>query len=247
MSTEKDLNPRTVEVCFSPDQFDLFYTGQKVVVVVDVLRATSAICTAFAHGVSKIIPVATIEEAEVYLKKGYMVGAERNGEVVDGFTFGNSPYSYMGDKVKGQTIVLTTTNGTQAIHISRKAENVVIGSLINLKALCEWLLAKNEDVLILCSGWKDKFNLEDTICGGAIAEVLISTGKYHYHEDSTVASRYLFKAAEQSHFGFLRASSHRKRLKKLNIKKDVIYSLTPNQVDNVPILKDGALVDVRTL
>ncbi|MES2629916.1 MAG: 2-phosphosulfolactate phosphatase [Bacteroidota bacterium] len=238
---------RSVEVCFTPNQFDQYYTGQKVVVVIDVLRATSAICTAFAHGVARIIPVATVEEAEDYLKKGYMVGAERNGEVVDGFTFGNSPYSYMGDKVKGQTIVLTTTNGTQAIHISRKAENVVIGSLINLKAICDWLLEKNEDVLILCSGWKDKFNLEDTICAGAIAEVLIGDGGFHYHEDTTVAARYLFKSAEQSYFGFLRASSHRKRLKKLNLNKDIIYSLTPNQVDNVPILKDGAIVDWKSL
>ncbi len=236
-----------MEVCFTPGAFEQYYTGQKVVVVIDVLRATSAICTAFAHGVSKIIPVATVEEAEDYLKRGFLVGAERNGEIVDGFTFGNSPYSYMGDKVKGQTIVLTTTNGTQAIHISRKAENVVIGSLINLKAICDWLLEKNEDVLILCSGWKDKFNLEDTICGGAIAEVLIGSGNFHYHEDTTVAARYLFKSAEQSYFGFLRASSHRKRLKKLNLNKDIIYSLTPNQVDNVPILRDGAIVDVKSL
>ncbi len=240
-------NSKTVEVCFSPVQFDQYYLGQKVVVVIDVLRATSAICTAFAHGVAKIIPVATVEEAEEYLKKGYLVGAERNGEIVDGFSFGNSPFSYMGEKIKGETIVLTTTNGTQAIHISKHAENVVIGSLINLNALCEWLLEKNEDVLILCSGWKDKFNLEDTICAGAIAEVLIGTGIYHYHEDTTVAARYLFKSAEQSYFGFLRASSHRKRLKKLNLNKDIIYSLTPNQVTNVPILKDGVLVDVKTI
>ncbi len=240
-------NLKTVEVCFSPDQFDLYYKDQKVVVVIDVLRATSAICTAFANGVAKVIPVSTIEEAEDYQRKGYLVGAERNGEVVNGFDFGNSPFSYMGAEIRGKTIVLTTTNGTKAIHISRRAENVVIGSLINLEAICKWLLEKNEDVLLLCSGWKDKFNLEDTICGGAIAQVLVDSGKYHYHEDTTVAARYLFKSAEQSHFGLLRASSHRKRLRKLNLNRDIIYSLTPNQVDNIPILVDGVLVDYNLL
>jgi len=243
MTTEQ----KTVEVCFTPDQFERYYTDQKVVVVIDVLRATSAICTAFANGVEKIIPVATVEEAEDYRLRGYMVGAERNGEIVDGFDFGNSPFSYMGDQIKGKTIVLTTTNGTQAIHISKRAENVVIGSLINLNAICNWLVEKQEDVLILCSGWKNKFNLEDSICAGAIAQVLVDSGKYNYHEDTTVAARYLFKSAEQNYFGFLRASSHRKRLRKLNLNKDIIYSLTPNQVDSVPILRDGALVEYNLL
>lgn len=236
---------RTVEVCFSPHQFDLYYSGQKIVVVIDVLRATSAICTAFAHGVQGIIPVASLEEAEQYRSQGYLVGAERNGEVVDGYAFGNSPYSFMDEQIRGKTIVLTTTNGTQAIHISRKAEKVAIGSLVNLSAISEWLLEQHEDVLLLCSGWKDKFNVEDTICAGAIAEQLISSGRFHYHEDSTVAARYLFKSAANNYFGFLRASSHRKRLKKLNLNKDIIYSLKPDQVSIVPVLKDGVLIDFK--
>ncbi|HEX4887487.1 MAG TPA: 2-phosphosulfolactate phosphatase [Luteibaculaceae bacterium] len=243
MESEHVSEFKSVEVCYAPIQFEQYFTGQGVVVVIDVLRATSAICTAFEHGVAGIIPVSTIEEAESYRQRGYLVGAERNGEIVDGFSFGNSPYSYMGDEVKGKTIVLTTTNGTQAIHVSRLAKHVVIGSLINLNAIVNWLIEKNEDVLILCSGWKDKFNLEDTICAGAIAEMLIESRKFTYHEDTTVAARYLYKSAKQNYFGFLRASSHRKRLKKLNLNKDVIYSLTPNQVNNVPILINGVLVN----
>jgi 2-phosphosulfolactate phosphatase len=242
-----DSSLKTVEVCFSPHQFDLYYTGQKIVVVIDVLRATSAICTAFAHGVEGIIPVSSLEEAEQYKKDGYLVGAERNGEVVDGFDFGNSPYSYMDEQLRGKTIVLTTTNGTHAIHISRMAEKVAIGSIVNLDAISQWLIDQHEDALLLCSGWKDKFNVEDTICAGAITEQLLTSGKFHYHEDSTVAARYLFKSAANNFFGFLRASSHRKRLRNLNLNRDIIYSLKPNQVDIVPIMKNGILVDFKKL
>ena len=87
-----------MEVCFSPDEFDLYKQEYSVVVAIDVLRATTAICTAFEHGAEKIIPVSTVEEAREYKNKGYMAGAERNGQIVEGFEFGNSPYSYMGDQ-----------------------------------------------------------------------------------------------------------------------------------------------------
>ncbi len=93
-------------------------------VIIDILRATSAICTAFEHGVEKVIPVATIAEANEYKAKGFKVGAERDGIMVEGFDFGNSPFSYMGDQVKDQTIVITTTNGTQAIEAAKDAYKV---------------------------------------------------------------------------------------------------------------------------
>ena len=99
--------------------FSLYAESFEVVVAIDVLRATSVICTAFQYGVNKIIPVSSINEANYYLKKGYHVAAERNGEIVGGFKLGNSPRSYMNDNLIGQTLVLTTTNGTKAINITR--------------------------------------------------------------------------------------------------------------------------------
>lgn len=231
-----------VEVCFSPDEFDLYKQEYSIVVAIDVLRATTAICTAFHHGAEKIIPVSTIEEAREYKDKGYIAGAERNGQIVDGFEFGNSPFSYMGDDVKGKTLVLTTTNGTRAINIAAATHKVIIGALVNLDAVIEYLIEQPDDVLLLASGWQGKFNLEDSICAGAITEALLESGKYMSDEDSTIASMFLFKEAKVNYFGFLKASSHRRRLRNLNLNEDIKYCLTPNQTRVIPVYRDGALV-----
>ena len=159
-----------IEVCFSPGEYHLYEADFQLVVVLDVLRATSAICTAMEHGVKEIIPVATVDEARALQAEGYLAAAERGGQIVEGFDLGNSPYSYMEPSMKGQTVVLTTTNGTKAINMAKNKETVVIGSLNNLDALCDWLVDQGRDILVLGSGWKDKFNLEDTICAGAIAD-----------------------------------------------------------------------------
>jgi 2-phosphosulfolactate phosphatase len=178
---------KIVEVCYTPAQYSLYRGGFDIIVVIDVLRATSAMTTALHHGVEKIIPVATLEEAIDYKLKGYTVGAERDGQVVEGFDFGNSPYVYIDQNMKGKTVVLTTTNGTKAIEIAKQDGLVVIGCLNNLDFLCNWLIEQNKNTLILASGWKDKVNLEDTICAGAIAEQLIDSRKFQALEDSTVA------------------------------------------------------------
>ena len=213
-------------------------------VVIDVLRATSAICTALQNGVERIKPVASVEEARKWMSKGFIAAAERNGEIVEGFELGNSPIAYIdrAEEFKGKTIVLTTTNGTKAIDIAKNKNTVVIGALNNLDALTEWLIERNEDVLILASGWKDKFNLEDTICAGAIADVMINSGNFIADEDSTVASKFIYRSARDNMFAFLKASSHRRRLRLLNLNEDVKYCLTPNNLTAIPILRDGYLV-----
>jgi 2-phosphosulfolactate phosphatase len=234
-----------IEVCFSPFLFELHKEEYDIVVVIDVLRATSAICAAFENGVEAIIPVSTIEEAQEYQKKGYLVGAERQGKIVEGFDFGNSPFSYMTEEVKGKEVVLTTTNGTRAIDLAKDAEIVVIGSLLNLDALCEWLEAQDKHVLCLCSGWQNKFNLEDTICAGAISEYLLNTGKFKSDEDSSIAAKYLYLSAKDNYLGYLKSSSHRRRLKNLNLNEDIKYCLTPNLTRVIPVLKNGKLVNVQ--
>ena len=231
-----------IEVCFSPGEYHLYEQDFDLVVVLDVLRATSAICTAMEHGVGEIIPVATLEEARAYKAQGHIVAAERGGQIVDGFDMGNSPYSYMDPELKGKSVVLTTTNGTKAINMARDKSTVVVGALNNLDALCAWLIQQERDVLVLGSGWKDKFNLEDTICGGAIADLCLASGKFYADEDSTVAAKFLFRSSRDNMFSFLKASSHRRRLRKLNLNEDVKYCLTPNNCTAIPILKNGSLV-----
>lgn len=230
------MSKNLIEVCYTPGNYDYFKDQYDIIVVIDVLRATTAICTAIHTGVNSVIPVSTIEEAISYQEKGYLVGAERQGEIVEGFNFGNSPFSYMDPELKGKDIVLTTTNGTRAINIAKNAPKVVIGALVNLDFLIHWLSQQKKDVLCLCSGWKDQFNLEDTICGGAIANGLINTGRFISNEDCSVAAKYSYLAAKDNYLGFLKSSSHRRRLKKLKLNRDVKFCLTPNQMDVIPEL-----------
>ncbi|MCB9222662.1 MAG: 2-phosphosulfolactate phosphatase [Crocinitomicaceae bacterium] len=240
-----DLDERKkVEVCFSPYLFPLYKEEFEIIVVIDVLRATSAICAAFQNGVKELIPVSTVEEAQDYQKKGFLVGAERQGQIVEGFDFGNSPFSYMRPDFKGQTIVLSTTNGTKSINIAKESGRVVIGALSNLDVLKEWLVKQDKNVLCLCSGWQNKFNLEDTICAGAILDHMLSTGQYRSEEDASIAAKYLFLSAKDNILGYLKASSHRRRLKNLNLNEDIKYCLTPNTCPVIPILDDDRLISV---
>lgn len=233
---------KKVEVCFTPDEYDYFKGNFEIVVVIDVLRATSTICSAFAQGVSAVIPVASVEEAFEYQKKGYLIGGERNGKKIDGFDFSNSPFSFQKINTENLEIVLTTTNGTRALDIAKEAEKVVIGSFLNLDYLTTWLIEQNKNVLCLCSGWHGRFNLEDSICAGAIAEALLLSGKYTSDEDSSVGAKYLFDSAKRSYFGFLKMSSHRRRLKNMNLNEDVKYCLTPNLIPVIPYLNAGKLI-----
>ncbi len=231
-----------VEVCFTPGEYPYYKDEFEIVVVIDVLRATSAICAAFDNGIKSIIPVPTVEEAWEYKKKGFLAGAERKGQIVEGFDFGNSPFSYMKEEFRGQEVVLTTTNGTKSLDVAKDAEIVVVGSFLNLQVLSEWLAKQDKNVLCLCSGWQDKFNLEDTICAGAISDFLINTGNFTSDEDSSIAAKYLYLSAKDNYFGYLKSSSHRRRLKNLNLNEDIKYCLTPNQSSSIPILRNGKLV-----
>jgi 2-phosphosulfolactate phosphatase len=233
---------KRIEVCFTPGEYAYYKDEFEIVVVIDVLRATSAMCAAFDNGILSIIPVPTIEEALEYKKKGYLVGAERKGQIVEGFDFGNSPFSYMKEEFRGKEVVLTTTNGTKSLEVAKDAETVVVGSFLNLTALSKWLSKQDKNILCLCSGWQDKFNLEDTICAGAISDFLISTGNFISIEDSSIAAKYLFLSAKDNYLGYLKSSSHRRRLKHLNLNEDIKYCLTPDQTDVIPILRNGKLI-----
>lgn len=234
-----------IDACFSPYLYPVYNEPETIVVIIDILRATSAMCTALHHGAEKIIPVATIEEARVYKEKGFLVGAERNAIPVEGFDFGNSPYSYMGDNIKGKTIVITTTNGTQAIEVSRNAYKVVIGAFLNLDPLCDWLVAQKRNILLLCSGWKNKFNLEDALFAGAVTEAINERSQDFNHGDACLALKYLYQMAKVDPLKFLNHSSHKERLAKLNLKNDIRYCLTPNQTEVIPVLEGDALVRMK--
>ncbi len=232
----------TIEVCFSPHSFPLYPHESSIIVVIDVLRATSSICAALHNGVEKILPVASVLEARNFQSKGFLCAAERQAQRVEGFDLGNSPSEYKDPKLKGKIIVFTTTNGTQAIRAARKAFRIVIGSFVNLSILCEWLSHQHKNIILLCAGWKDFFNLEDTLCAGAIAYTLDKTNLFETNYDSTLASKTLYELAQKDLLGFMEKSSHFKRLEKLNLSEDVKYCLTPDLAPVVPILEGNYIV-----
>ena len=164
-----------VDVCFSPALYPYYADSNNyIVVVVDIFRATTTMCAALKNGAKCIIPVASIEEAQQYKAKGYLVGAERNVKRCDFADFGNSPFDYTEDRVESKEIVFTTTNGTQAIEAAANADILTIGAFSNISALTEFCIQKQKDVMILCAGWNNRFNIEDTLFGGALADRLMA-------------------------------------------------------------------------
>jgi 2-phosphosulfolactate phosphatase len=230
---------RTIDVCLSPDLMHLYPVKEYAVVVVDVLRATSCMTTAFAHGVKTIRPLAKLEECLALKSLDCFTSGERDGKKVDGFDMGNSPFEYMSPAIRGKNIAFTTTNGTQAIVKSIGARAIIIGSFLNLTAVARHMETLGENVLVVCSGWKGRFNLEDTLFAGALVEKLKDT-----HEpacDAPIAARRLYNEAKSDMVAYLRDSSHVRRLARLNIHRDIEFCLTPDQYHVVPVLADGVL------
>lgn len=237
-------NKKNLTVCLTPDIFHNYnISDDSIIVVVDLLRATTVISTAFHYGIKDIIPVYDLIQAKEYFNKDhYIVAAERDALPLEGFEYGNSPFQYMNNDISGKTLVLTTTNGTKAINCA-KDYHVITSSFINLDIVFEFLLNSLKDIVILCSGWKGLFNLEDSIFAGCLSERLILSNKYQTNCDSVLASRILYNQSQDNLFDFLSNSAHRKRLKSLNIEKDTEFCLDPGiKSDIIPTLVAGKLV-----
>ena len=233
---------RKLKVCLTPALLPLYDIENFVVVIIDIFRATTSICYGIENGAKAIIPVSQVEECIAYSERGfdYLLAAERDGEIVAGFDFGNSPFSYTKDKVEGKTIVLTTTNGTHALHLSRSAKKIVIGSFLNLTAICNWLKQQDENILLVCSGWKNNFNLEDTLFAGAVVEQL--KDDTFSPDDPAIAANDLYNLAKGDLDAYLQKTSHSERLKKLGIEKDIAFCLNVDTTTAIPILNGEMLV-----
>jgi 2-phosphosulfolactate phosphatase len=235
------MTKQNLEICISPALFDLYDASCKVVVVVDIFRATTAICTAFDHGVSAIIPVAGLEDARAYQKKGYLIAAERDGIKPDFADFGNSPFNFMKPELENTTIVYSTTNGTKAIQLAASSEEVVIASFINLSAVANHLANSQRDVIILCAGWKNRLSLEDTLFAGALGALLIEHHDFKTDCDSVTAAMELWHTAKDDLMAYQTKFAHTHRLKKLMLDDVVEFCLTPDQTLKIPLFVDGVI------
>lgn len=236
---------RSLYTCLSPALIDIYDLSNSVVVIIDVLRATSTIATALYNGASCVIPVASVPRCiEIGEEVGGITAGERDGKVADGLTYGNSPFEYPRAFIEDKILVLTTTNGTKLLHMAldRGAPEIITGSFPNLSAVCEYLLASGKDVLLGCSAWKDRVNLEDTLFAGAV----INRIKDHFtiHCDASKMAESIYLEAGEDRFGFMerRGATHYHRLMKYGLEKDIRYCLSADGANVLPIFKGNRLV-----
>lgn len=228
-------------MCLSPALVVNYKLENTIVVLIDILRATTSMCVAFTHGVDHIVPVETPEECDALRRQGYLGAAERNGMVVPGFEIGNSPYSFMQD-LRGKRVALTTTNGTHALHKVKQAKAIVVGAFANQTVLQTWLAAQTENILMLCSGWKNNVNLEDSLFAGAVVEALAA--EVHPADDASTMCRLLYQAGNANKRFYLQHSSHYNRLIELELQRDVKFCLRQDTSPALPIYRNGRLVDL---
>ncbi len=215
-----------------------------VVVIIDVLRATSTIATALFNGAKYIIPVDSVQKCiDMGIQTGAITAGEREGKVAEGLQHGNSPFEYSSDFISGKILVLTTTNGTKLLHAAavNGATTIVTGSFPNLSAVCSFVLRQNKNVLLACAGWKNRINIEDTLFAGAVIDKV----KEHFdiNCDSSKIAHSLYKEGEADLFSFIKNknASHYIRLSGYGLEKDILYCLTPDTANVLPLYRDGKL------
>ncbi|MFD2786517.1 2-phosphosulfolactate phosphatase [Hymenobacter rubripertinctus] len=234
----------TLDICFSPELLPLFDLKGKVAVVVDVLRATSSIVTALAAGVTHMMPFSELAECRAMAAQGYLTAAERDGRQAEGVDLGNSPFGYLDGvvAVQGRAVAITTTNGTRALHLAAAADEILVGAFLNLGAVADYLRQLNQDVVVVCAGWKGHFCLEDTLFGGALAARLAAEGGFDTtSSDATLAALDLWAAAAPDLSGYLLRSAHVRRLNSLEAHQDMEFCIRQDQYDLVPVFRNGRI------
>ncbi|MEA4904085.1 putative 2-phosphosulfolactate phosphatase [bioreactor metagenome] len=223
-----------VDICLSPALYPFYQKENDVVVVVDIFRATTTMCTAFNNGAAAIIPIADIELAKKYKSEGFLVGAERKTRRVEFADFGNSPFEYSQEKVSGREIVFTTTNGTRAIDAAKDCERLLIGAFSNIEILTDKCLQWGERIIILCAGWNNKVNIEDTLFGGAFVKKLSEKTEVALESDAVRIALGLWESAKQSPLDYIKNTDHYRRLIANGVESDAAYCLRQNTVSVVP-------------
>lgn len=240
-----EVTKKNLFTCLSPALINVYDISNSIVVIIDVLRATSTITTALYNGAASVIPVATVPRCvELGKALGGITAGERDGKIAEGLSYGNSPFEYPRDFIEGKVLVLTTTNGTKLLHMAldQGAEEIITGSFPNLSAVCDHLIKSGKDVLLGCSGWKDRINIEDTLFAGAV----VSRVKKHFNVqcDASKLAESLYHEAGADRFAFMqkREATHYNRLMKYDLEKDIQYCLTEDLANVLPVFKGDRLI-----
>jgi 2-phosphosulfolactate phosphatase len=240
-----ETSKKKLFTCLSPALINIYDISNSIVVIIDVLRATSTITTALYNGAASVIPVATVPRCvELGKALGGITAGERDGKVAEGLSYGNSPFEYPPEFIDGKVLVLTTTNGTKLLHMAldQGAEEIITGSFPNLTAVCDYLIKSDKNVVLGCSAWKDRVNLEDTLFAGAV----VSRVKDHFSVecDSSKLAESLYHEAGPDRFEFMkkREATHYHRLMRYDLEKDIRYCLTEDLANVLPIFQGDRLV-----
>ncbi len=241
-----EIQKPSLYTCLSPSLLHLYDVSSSVIVIIDVLRATSTIATALENGARSIIPVDSVPEC---IRIGKQINAitagERDGKVAEGLQYGNSPFEYPRTFIEGKTLVLTTTNGTRLLHMAldNGATDIITGSFANLDAVCDYLTAKKKPVILACAAWKDRVNIEDSLFAGMV----IHTIKEHFNIncDASQMAEGLFEAAKPGLYEFMESkkASHFVRLSSFGLQEDIKFCLTPNTAKALPVYAEGKLIN----
>jgi 2-phosphosulfolactate phosphatase len=241
-----------IDVTFSSGQLDELQLRDKNIIVIDVLRSSTTIAVALHNGAREIIPVASIESAvkisgslfgEVTLR-----GGERNGKIIDGFNLGNSPKEYSFSNVSGKSIIFCTTNGSVAMHKSRYARNLAIGSFVNATAIADYIREINGDFLIVCAGRAGalgNFSIEDAVCAGMILHKLSEEKSANVEmSDAARASHLLYKNLGRTLPKLLKTSDHGRYLTEIGFADDLRICAAVDTVPVLPVLM-GTVIKLR--
>jgi 2-phosphosulfolactate phosphatase len=229
----------------SPALLHLYDLNHANVVIIDVLRATSTIAAALYNGAKCVIPVDSVAKCiELGRQIDGITAGERDGIIAEGLAHGNSPFEYPREFVGGKTLVLTTTNGTKLLHMAldRGAGQIITGSFPNLSAVCDFLVAQNQPVVLGCAAWKDRVNIEDLLFAGAVIHRIQE--HFTINCDSSHIAETLYLEAQKDLFEFMkeRKASHYQRLMGYGLEKDIRYCLTPDVAPVLPFYENGKLI-----
>jgi 2-phosphosulfolactate phosphatase len=235
----------TLYTVLSPAVLDLYDVKDAIVVVIDVLRATSTIATALYNGAASVVPVDDIAKC-ISLGQSLqgITAGERDGRIAEGLEYGNSPFEYPREFIEGKTLVLTTTNGTKLLHmaLARGAGHIITGSFPNLSSVCRYLLKQKTNVLLACSAWKDRINIEDTLFAGAVIHRVKEA--FSINCDASGIAETLYLEGRSDLYGFLekKNATHYRRLTGFGLHKDLKYCLTDDVADVLPFYENEKLV-----
>ena len=229
---------KSVDVCLTHQDFDNYDHKGKIVVVIDVLRATSTINTLLFLGADHVKPVGSLEECKVLKDDDYIIMAERMGKKVEGFDYGNSPTKFKEKNIKGRKVAIATSNGSKAIIKSEGSKRTILCSFLNIESVINLIKKYESDVLLLCSGWLGKTNLEDTLCAGGIVAGL---DNFEIESDTALMAKALHDNTDDI-LETMKLSSHAKRLSGYDNKVDIEFCSRVNTQPIVPILNGNRIV-----